>query len=157
MRISAVLCLISVAALAACGSQKTTYTTANGTATVTKNGGTTTYESKAGKITVGAGVDLSKLGAPVYPGATQNDENSAMSVSSSKGSGTVAAFSTSDKFSSVEAWYKARLPKGSEKMNANTGDSSIAEFVTSAGTPNQTSVMITTQDGKTQLVITHGQ
>jgi hypothetical protein len=65
MRISTALCLLSIVALAACGSQKTTYNTGNGTATVTKNGSTTTYESKEGKVTVGQGaVDVSKLGAP---------------------------------------------------------------------------------------------
>ena len=47
MRLSTALCLFSIVALTACGSQKsTTYSTGNGTATVTKNGSTMTYESK---------------------------------------------------------------------------------------------------------------
>jgi hypothetical protein len=157
MRISTVVCLLSVAALAACGGgQKTTYTTANGTATVTKNGSTTTYESKEGKLTVGA-VDPSKLGAPLYPGAAQTQENSSISVTSSKGSGTMASFTTTDKFPSVETWYNAHLPKGSEKMNVNEGGGSIAEFVMAENTPNQTLVMITGKNGATQIVITHGK
>lgn len=157
MRISIVVCLLSVAALAACGGgQKTTYTTANGTATVTKNGSTTTYESKEGKVTVGA-VDPSKLGAPVYPGATQTEDNSSISVTSSKGSGTMASFTTADKFPAVEAWYKAHLPKGSEKMDVNEGGNAIADFTMAENTPNQTLVMITGKDGQTQIVITHGK
>ncbi len=156
MRISAVMFFVSVAALAACGGgQKTTYSTTDGTATVTKSGKTTTFESKSGKIAVGA-VDPSKLGAPIYPGAAQNDQNGAMSVTSNGKKGTVlAAFSTGDKFSAVEAWYKAHMPKGSETVSDQTGGG-YAVFVTAAGTPNQTSVTITEQDGKTGFLITHG-
>jgi hypothetical protein len=159
MRISAAACLISAAMLAACGGgEKTTYTTANGTATVTKNGTTTTYESKEGKITAGQGaVDVSKLGAPLYPGATQNQDNSSISVTTSKGSSAMASFTTDDKFETVDAWYKAHLPKGSEKMNVNQGGAAIAEFTMGENTPNQTLVMITGKDGKTQIVITHGK
>ncbi len=159
MRISTVFCLLTIVALAACGGgQKTTYTTANGTATVTKNGSTTTYESKEGKVTVGQGaVDVSKLGAPLYPGATQSEDNGSISVTTSSGSGTMASFSTNDQFPAVYAWYKAHLPKGSEKMNVTQGGSSIAEFTTAEDTPNQTLVMITGKDNKTQIVITHGK
>lgn len=158
MRISAAVCFISVAVLAACGGQKTTYTTANGTATVTKNGSTTTYESKEGKLTVGQGaVDVSKLGAPLYPGATQTQDNSSISVTTANGSGMMASFTTNDTFAAVDAWYKAHLPKGSEKMNVTQGGSSIAEFTMAENTPNQTLVMITAKDGKTQIVITHGK
>jgi len=159
MRISAVICLFSVVALAACGGgQKTTYTTANGTATVTKNGSTTTVETKEGKLTAGQGaVDVSKLGAPLYPGATQTQDNSSISVTTSSGSSAMASFSTNDSFAAVEAWYKARLPKGSEKMNVNQGGSSIAEFTMNEDSANQTLVMVTGKDGKTQIVITHGK
>jgi ABC-type enterochelin transport system substrate-binding protein len=159
MRISTVLSLLSIVALAACGGgQKTTYTTANGTATVTKNGSTTTYESKEGKLTAGQGaVDVSKLGAPLYPGAAQNQDNSSISVTTSSGSSTMASFSTNDQFPAVYAWYKAHLPKGSEKMNVSQGGSSIAEFVTAENTPNQTLVMITGKDNQTAIVITHGK
>jgi hypothetical protein len=159
MRISAAVCLISIAALAACGGgEKTTYTTANGSATVTKNGTTTTYESKEGKVTVGQGaVDVSKLGAPLYPGATQNQDNGSISVTTSNSSGAMASFTTNDSFAAVDAWYKAHLPKGSEKMNVSQGGSSIAEFTMAENTPNQTLVMVTGKDGKTQIVITHGK
>jgi hypothetical protein len=159
MRISTVLCLLSIVALAACGGgQKTTYSTGNGTATVTKNGNTTTYESKEGKVTVGQGaVDVSKLGAPLYPGATQSADNGSISVTSASGSGTMASFSTNDGFDKVYTWYQAHLPKGSEKMHVSQGGSSMAEFTMAENTANQTLVMVTAKDNATQIVITHGK
>ncbi len=159
MRISTVLCLLSIVALAACGGgQKTTYNTGNGTATVTKNGNTTTYESKEGKVTVGQGaVDVSTLGAPLYPGATQSEENGSISVTTSSGSGTMASFSSDDSFDKIYSWYQTHMPKGSEKMHVSQSGSSIAEFTTAEDTPNQTLVMITSKDNKTQIVITHGK
>jgi len=146
-------------ALAACGGgQKTTYSTGNGTATVTKNGNTTTYESKEGKVTVGQGaVDVSKLGAPLYPGATQSADNGSISVTSASGSGTMASFSTNDSFDKVYTWYQAHLPKGSEKMHASQGGNSMAEFTMAENTANQTLVMVTAKDNATQIVITHGK
>jgi len=159
MRISTVLCLLSVLALAACGgAQKTTYSTSNGTATVTKNGNTTTYQSKEGKVTVGQGaVDVSKLGAPLYPGARQRENNGSISVTSASGSGAMASFSTNDSFAKVYTWYKAHLPKGSEKMHASQSGSSIAEFTMAENTANQTLVMVTAKNNATQIVITHGK
>src|SRR5438270_4867254 len=156
MRLSAAVSLLFVASLTACGGgEKTTYTTANGTATVTKNGTTTTLETKEGKLTAGQGaVDVSKLGAPLYPGATQNQDNSSISVTTSSGSSAMASFTTNDSFAAVEAWYKAHMPKGSEKMNVNQGGNSIAEFTMNEDSANQTLVMVTGKDGKTQIVIT---
>lgn len=159
MRLTIVLSLLGLAALAGCGGgQKTTYTTSNGTATVTRNGNTTTYESKEGKVTVGQGaVDVSKLGAPLYPGATQTENNGSISVTTASGQGTMASFTSSDSFAKVEAWYKAQLPKGSEKMSVNQGGNAVAEFVTAENTANQTLVMVTSKDNQTQIVITHGK
>lgn len=159
MRITAGLSLLCIAALTACGGgQKTTYSTANGTATVTNNGATKTFENKEGKVTVGKGaVDVSKLGAPLYPGASQTEDNASISVTTASGQGTMASFTTTDAFQKVEAWYKAQLPKGSEKMNVNQGGASIAEFVTNENSANQTLVMVSSKDGKTQIIISHGK
>lgn len=158
MRLSIVLCLLSTVALAACGSQKTTYSTSNGTATVTKNGSTTTYESKEGKVTVGQGaVDVTKLGAPLYPGASQSADNGSISVTTASGSGVMASFTSSDSFDKVYAWYQAKMPKGSEKMHVTQSGASIAEFLTDENTANQTLVMVSSKDNQTQIVITHGK
>jgi hypothetical protein len=159
MRLTAVLSLLCVAWLAACGgAQKTTYSTANGTATVTKNGNTATFESKEGKVTAGQGaVDIAKLGAPLYPGAAQTADNSSISVTTASGQSSMASFTTADPFAKVEAWYKAHLPSGAEKMNLSQGGNSTAEFVTDENTANQTLVMISSKDDKTQIVITHGK
>ena len=159
MRITAAISVLCLTVLAACGGgQKTTYQTSNGTATVTKNGNTTTLETKEGKITAGQGaVDVTKLGAPLYPGATQTEENGSFSVTTASGQSAMASFTTTDPFAKVEAWYKAQLGKGAEKMSVNQGGNSIAEFVTSEDTANQTLVMVSSKDDKTQIVITHGK
>ena len=159
MRFTTALCVLSIAALTACGGgQKTTYQTGNGTATVTKNGATTTYESKEGKVTVGQGaVDTAKLGAPLYPGATQTEDNGSISVTTASGTGVMASFTSTDSFDKVYEWYKARLPKGAEKMKMAQAGASIAEFVTDENSANQTLVMVTSKDDKTQIVITHGK
>ncbi|HET9393540.1 MAG TPA: hypothetical protein VFO29_08510 [Candidatus Rubrimentiphilum sp.] len=159
MRLSTALCLLSIVALAACGSQKTTtYSTSNGTATVTDNGKTKTLETKEGKITAGQGaVDLSKLGAPLYPGASQTEDNSSVSVTTASGSSYMASFTTNDSFDKVYSWYQGKMPKGSEKMHVSQEGASIAEFLTDENTANQTLVMVTSKDNQTQIVITHGK
>lgn len=159
MRLTTALSLLALTLLAACGGgQKTTYSTSNGTATVTKNGNTTTYESKEGKVTVGQGaVDVTKLGAPLYPGATQTEDNGSITVTTASGQGSMASFTTTDPFAKVEAWYKAQLGKDAEKMSVNQGGNAVAEFVTSENTANQTLVMVSSKDNKTQIVITHGK
>src|SRR5437868_10556748 len=159
MRLSTALCLFCIVALTACGSQKsTTISTGNGTATVTKNGSTTTYESKEGKMTVGQGaVDVAKLGAPLYPGASQSADNGSISVTTASGSGVMASFTTNDSFDKVYAWYQAKMPKGSEKMHVSQSGASIAEFLTAENTADQTLVMVSSKDNQTQIVITHGK
>ena len=155
MRFPLFLGLAILVAATGC-SHKTTVTSTDGTTTVStsNNGQTATITTKEGSATYGAGaVDTSKLGAPVYPGATAA-EGGGMSASTTTGSSAMGAFSTADSFDAVYGWYKAHMPPGSEKMKMSSGGSDVAEFVAGKDA-DAVAVMISDKDGKTQIVITH--
>jgi len=155
------LCAIAVVAvtLASCGGgHKSTVYTGNGTATVTtsEDNKTTTVESKEGTYTAGKdAVDLTKLAVPVYPGATKGDDNTGYAVNSKEGQAQVVMLSTPDSFDKVYAWYKAQLPKDAEKMKVSNAGTDMAQFATGDKTNDQSSVMIESKDGKTQILISH--
>lgn len=161
MRIASVLPLLALALLAACGGgHKTTTYNENGqsgSVTTDNSGKTTTYQNDKGeKAVVGQGaVDTSKLGAPVYPGSAAAADN-ALNVTSKTGTAQMASFTTDDAFDKVYQFYKDKMPAGSEKMKMDSGGSSVAEFVAGEEKTGQTTVMITTKDGKTQILISHG-
>jgi hypothetical protein len=114
-------------------------------------------QSSEGTMKMGQGVvDVASLGVPVYAGATQDD--GALSVTGSKGTAQMAAFTTSDSFDKVFEFYKSKMPAGSQKMKVDDGDSSMAEFVTGSGKTGdiETMVMITKKGDKTSIVITKG-
>ncbi len=160
MQVARACCaLIAAVLLSSCSAHKTTVLTGDGTATVTTSDDskTTTVDTKEGQVKVGKdAVDTSKLGAPVYPGAAAEDSG-AVAMSSEKGSGQMVAFKTTDSFDKVYAFYKAQMPKDSEKMKFAQGDSSMATFqVGDDKGPDTTSVMITAKSGETDILITHG-
>jgi len=138
---------LAVTALAACSSQKTAGRTQTQSVTV---------ETSEGTVAVNQGVDRSKLGAPVYPGAESKDSGS-ISSSGASGSSVIAAFKTSDPFEKVYDYYKQQLPTGSEKMKMSSGDNSIASFQTGdENGPDQVTVQVTSDKaGETDIVITH--
>ncbi len=151
----AVACVLSAAACSS--AQKTTIHTSAGTTTVSSNanGKTVTLRSKDEKMTVAQGpVDASKLGVPVYPGATTGATLS-YAGKGANGVGTMVTFTSSDPFETVYAWYKAHLPAGSAKMKISSSDSSMATFVVPGHGKAKTSVMLT--GGKeTQIEIVSG-
>jgi len=161
MKISLACSLAAFILAAGCGAggkHTTTVYTKNGTTTVTtaNNGKTTSIQSQEGQMTVGQGaVDASKLGAPIYPGATQSSDQAAANINVASGSSALAAFSTSDSFDKVYSWYKERMPAGSEKARFTQGTSSMAEFVTGQQPTGQTMVMVTQKGAQTQITITH--
>lgn len=75
-----------------------------------------------------------------------------------KGSAQMTAFTSSDSFDKVYQFYHSKMPAGSEKMKADSGDSSVAEFVTGSDKPGevQTMVMISKKGDKTAIVVTKG-
>ena len=161
MQVARACCaLIAAVLLASCSSHKTTVLTGDGAATVStsQDNKTATVDTKDGSVKVGKDVvDPSKLGAPVYPGATAEDSGG-IAMSSAKGSGQMVAFKTTDSFDKVYAFYKAQMPKDSEKMKFSQGGSSMATFqVGDDSGPETTTVMITAKAGEpTNILISHG-
>jgi hypothetical protein len=104
---------------------------------------------------MGANVDASKIGVPVYPGATSAG-GGGWSVQSKEGTGQVVSLTTTDSFSKVEAWYKAQFPAGSEVMNVSSGSTSSAVFQVGKTTDkDQQSVEISSDGSKTTIVLSH--
>lgn len=123
------------------------------------DGKTTTISSDQGSVTVGKDVD-SKLGAPVYPGAT-SDSDGGVSLSGQAGNATMASFKTTDNFDKVYQYYKSQMPAGTEKMKMGSGDEQAAMFVVGDAKPgadqkgDATTVQINGKAGETDIIITH--
>jgi hypothetical protein len=121
--------------------------------TTTSTGTSTTISNDQGQVTVGASPDAAKLGAPVYPGATQSPGG--VVVSTVNGSGAVASFKTTDAFDKVYDFYKSQLPPDAEKMKTSSGTQSMAMFSTKvSGSTDTVLVQIASSDTGTGIVIT---
>jgi hypothetical protein len=155
MKILAQVCAVAaLVAVTACGGHKTTYS-ANGTTVTTDEANkTTTVTTGQGSTTVGTGaVDTSKLGVPMYPGATTAG-NGEISTQTGQGTGEMVTFKTVDDFSKVEAYYKSRLPAGAEKINMTLNDGSMAEFqIGDQTTALMTVVTVTGKQGETDILV----
>jgi hypothetical protein len=173
---STALVFVLALALGACSSsQKTTATSDNSTApadssagggtatadtnssggTASNTGGSISFSTKDGSVSMGTTVDPTKIGVPVYPGATSAG-GGGWSVKSKEGSGQMASLTTADSFSKVEAWYKAQFPPGSEVMNVSSGSTSSAVFQVGKSTDkDQQSVEISSDGSKTTIVLSH--
>ncbi len=114
-------------------------------------------EASAGTAQIGIGkVDPAKLGVPIYPGATAT-EGAGLSATTAEGSAQILVLTTNDAFTRVYSWYKARLPAGSEKTHTSTADSSSASFeMAKNGGKEISAVQLSTDNGKTQIAISHG-
>lgn len=154
----AVFALIIALLLAAGCGNKTTVKTPQGSADIEEGGG-------GGKITLNEGGESAtleqsqtapteaELGAPIYPGAEYDAENSGFVDYSNQGassaSGT-ARFLTSDSYNSVVEWYRGKL--GDEGSNV----SDIAQWtIGDVMTGNYTIVQVEQSEPKTKISITH--
>jgi hypothetical protein len=150
---------VAIIALAGCSSgHKTSVETNGGTVTTETSADqkTTTVTSQGSTVKMGQGaVDPAKLGLPVYPGATAADGGS-WAMQSKEGGGEMVTLTTTDAFDKVEAWYKSKLPAGSEAMNMTSGDSSSAVFkIGKEADSDQSSVLINGEKDKTTITLTH--
>jgi hypothetical protein len=152
------LATLLAAALAGCGSHKTTIQTRNGTATVTTSNDdkSVTVQTNEGTMAIGQGVDPAKLGAPVYPGALAGQPES-ITTATGRQSTVIAGFTTADAFDKVYVYYKQRLPAGAERMKVTSGNGSVASFqVGNPTSPDAVTVQISSdKPNVTSILITH--
>lgn len=117
-----------------------------------------TVTTKNGTATLGGGVDPSKLGAPVYPGAQPNpDAQGSLSAETPEGSTVMATFKTADGFDKVYDYYKSQMPAGSEGMKLSMGGASSAMWeVGKDGSADQVVVQVNSdKTGEVTILITH--
>jgi len=153
-----ILCvLLALVATGGCGGKKTT--TIGGTSVTTSDDDkTTTVSGEGGSVTIGnKAVDPSKLGAPLYPGATQDEDGGSMSVTTSEATTSTAVLKSTDPFEKVYDFYKAQMPAGSEKLKMSSGGSSTAMFQVGDSDAKETVVVtIGAKDGEpTTISINH--
>jgi hypothetical protein len=153
------LALVLVAALAllpACAKKSTTYNTPNGPVTVTQNNGVkqVTVKGSEGTTTIGVGaVDPSTLGLPIYPGATTSPSGSFASQTK-QGGAQVVTMQTADAFDKVYAFYKDKMPAGSEKMKMSSNGTSMATFqIGGDNDKSRKGVSIMSAQGKTNITL----
>lgn len=143
-------------ALTACGgSHRTTVNTEAGTATVTMSDDnkTTTMQTKEGTFTAGEGaVNIAKLSVPVYPGA-KTSESGGYAMTGRDGDAQVVSLTSPDAFAKVYAWYRTKMPSGSEKLKVSNPGAEMAEFVSGSGVGEQRTVMLQNKDGQTLILI----
>jgi hypothetical protein len=117
-----------------------------------------TMTTKNGTATLGGGVDPTKLGAPIYPGALPNpDSNGSLSAQTPEGSTVMATFKTADGFDKVYDYYKSQMPAGSEGMKLSMGGASSATWqVGKDGAADQVVVQVNSdKTGAVTILITH--
>lgn len=147
---------MAVLVLTACaGSHKTVVNTEAGTATVTTSDDnkTTTMRTKEGTFTAGEGaVNIAKLSVPVYPGA-KTSESGGYAMTGRNGDAQVVSLTSPDAFAKVYAWYRIKMPPGSEKLKVSNPGAEMAEFVSGSGSNEQRTVMIQNRGGQTLILI----
>lgn len=152
------LAFATIVALAACSSHKSTVQTREGSATVTtsQDDKDVTIATSEGTTSIGQHADVSKLGAPIYPGA-QADHQGSISTTSDKGSSVIAAFKTTDPFEKVYDYYKQQLPADAEKMKVSSANGSVVSFQTGGdNSPDEVSVQVSSdKPEETNILITH--
>lgn len=160
MRYGLALALVAVLAVVpACAKKSTTIQGANGPVTVSQDQGSKaiTFQSKEGTTKLGVGaVDPASLGLPLYPGAQPNANGSVMSQTK-EGTSALLTMQTSDGFDKVYAFYKGKLPAGSEKQNMSMAGTHMATFQIGTGADKvQKTVNISTTGDKTSITLLVG-
>jgi hypothetical protein len=169
MRYGLALTLIAILAVVpACAKRSTTVQGTNGSTTIQgANGPVTvsqdqgsksiTFQSNEGTSKIGVGaVDPASLGLPLYPGALPNP-NGSLSSSTKAGTSSLLTMETADSFDKVYAFYKDKMPAGSEKSHVSAGGNQMASFqVGASGDKVQKTVNITTSGDKTDIMLMVG-
>jgi ABC-type Fe3+-hydroxamate transport system substrate-binding protein len=150
--------LFAAVALAIVGcNSKSSSSTDESNATATSAAATTAPEASGGEATTApeasnaAATTAPGTDVPAYPGAVTQASGTSSNMNASA-AGTV--MSTGDAFDKVYKWYQQNLPAGSEKSHVT---SPVEGAVFTIGDPGkgQTSVTLSTSDGKTMITIAH--
>ena len=160
MRYGLALALVAIlAAFPACAKKSTTIQGANGPVTVTQDQAnkSVTFQSKEGTAKLGVGaVDPASLGLPLYPGATPN-ANGSLSTETKEGKNQLITMQSTDSFDKVYAFYKDKMPAGSEKAHMSVAGNQMASFQVGTSTDKeQKTVSITTSGDKTDITLMVG-
>lgn len=150
--------LLALVAAAGCGGAQKTTTVGSTSVTTSDDSKTTTISGNGGSMTLGSNaVDASKLGAPLYPGATQDADGGGMTLTTAEGTNSTASLKSTDPFDKVYDFYKAQMPPGSEKLKLSSGGSSTAMFQVGDSDAKETVlVTIAAKDGDpTAITINH--
>jgi hypothetical protein len=149
--------LAIVATLAACTTKKTIVTD-QGTTTVETNQlhHTVKTSNQEGVAIIGRGaVDPKALGLPLYPDAIAA-QTGALVTHTREGTNRIVTLMTKDPFDRVYAWYKGRMPSGSELAHNEVSGGSTAVFaIGKLGDKDQKSVEITEVKDTTTIQLTH--
>lgn len=144
------------AVVAGCASHKAaTVNAASTTSSGPLASQTVTNATDQGTPTVGKdAVDPSSLGLPLYPNADPA-QTEGYEQHTKRGDSKFVVMATSDPFESVEAWYLARMPHGSETQHTSAPDSKLAHFDESdEGGQAVRSVQISWTGGETSIMLT---
>ncbi|HEV2909288.1 MAG TPA: hypothetical protein VGX02_08415 [Candidatus Eremiobacteraceae bacterium] len=165
MRFGAALMLVAmIALLPACAKKSTTENGPAATAGATTAAATpessvqqATVQTNQGKVVMGKdAVDPSKLGLPVYPGATPSDAGS-FSIQGKDSSAQAVTIETHDPFDKVVAFYKANMPAGTQSFQASSGSEASAQFVTAkSNDKSQKQVVISQSNGVVKITLLVG-
>ena len=86
-------------------------------------------QTQQGKVTMGQGaVDPNSLGLPLYPGAQPSDAGS-FAVTNQQGGTQIVTMVTKDGYDKVVAFYKAKMPAGTQEVVSGEGAAAKAQFV----------------------------
>lgn len=164
MRFGAALMLVAmVALLPACAKKSTTENApANpGATTTAATPGSSvqqaTVQTSQGKVTMGQGaVDPNSLGLPVYPGATPIDAGS-YSMQTAQGSAQIVTVETHDSYDKVIAFYKDKMPPGTQSFLVGSGSTASAQFVVGKDTDkSKKQIVIAQSNGAVRITMLVG-
>ncbi|HME81923.1 MAG TPA: hypothetical protein VKF82_07580 [Candidatus Eremiobacteraceae bacterium] len=128
MRLVPVLMLAALLAVFPACAKKSQTTTAPGAMAPQTSVQRATVVTTQGKVTMGQGaVDPNSLGLPVYPGATPSEAGS-YSMTAPQGSEQILTIETKDPFDKVVAFYKDKMPAGTQSALTGSGSAATAQF-----------------------------
>lgn len=148
--------MVSLLALAACGSDDKSTTVAGTTFTSNENEGTATIANENGSVTVaeGAAAQATQLPnhAPRYPGATIV---SALKSEKDGESQTTVVQESTDPIAAVGTFYTKAFTDNGMKITQNMTSPEVAMIV-GEGEGKKTTLMASTEEGKTSVILTFG-